>query len=456
MNQDQQFDKELRSKLENLESPAETGAWAAFEQRRAVKGLDPDMPSPVDKVVFNALGNLEMAYQPSEWNMMEARLDFEDRRRRRIWMTKLAEAAIFLLLVGYLQGLLQTPYAGKSTSPAASNEPIASKEKNTRAKRPAAHQLPSASLPSTSGTDAFWNTNILETPETLNNQYGLSETALQNQSAPNNLVSPFINSVANTGSAQMPSVLDPLPFLFSTDPIAFAFAPTALDLPDHIITKSPKQRNLYAGLSGSYDQNTVVSGNERRISNGYAFGATIGYKKGKWGIESGIAYQKKTFQPKKEIEIYGGNTANGFYGSFADKVDAEIVAIPVHATRELAHVGKTKISVASGATAHVAVNKSYSYKKVYYSGVSPQPSQNPPANAPSLSKEGKGLLENGAFNENFYLTADASIRIEHPIGKKMIAFVEPTVRRAISQKGIGPSDSRLHTLSFQAGVLTSL
>ena len=85
----------------------------------------------------------------------------------------------------------------------------------------------------------------------------------------------------------------------------------------------------------------VKSSGYSNASNGYGGGMTIGYRIGKWGAEAGLSYNRRHYVPKKVIEIYDGNTSNGFYGSFAKNVDADIVSVPVKVTRRIAQFGQS-------------------------------------------------------------------------------------------------------------------
>ncbi|MEO6759616.1 MAG: hypothetical protein ABIO24_09195, partial [Saprospiraceae bacterium] len=189
-------------------------------------------------------------------------------------------------------------------------------------------------------------------------------------------------------------------------------------------------------------------------TSGYGGGLLVGYRPGKWGVEAGLAFSQKQYTPHKQVEIYGGSLNQGYYGSYADRVDADIVSVPVKVTRRVARFGKTSVHAEAGMTASVAIDKTYRYKKTYYPGT--QPSGQPTLTKPTLRQDGQGVLEGGQFADNGYVTADLGFRIEHSVGKRLVAFVEPTYQFNVSGQGIGPKPAKINTIGIHAGVMASL
>ncbi|MBK9335198.1 MAG: hypothetical protein IPM98_00900 [Lewinellaceae bacterium] len=158
------------------------------------------------------------------------------------------------------------------------------------------------------------------------------------------------------------------------------------------------------------------------------------------------------------MKIYSGNITDGYYGSNLAEVDADLVTLPLKASRRIARFGKTTAHAVAGATAHLATQKNYDYGTFYFPPNTLPPNFLPdPNQAPQLRKPGQGIFEKGTLSSNLYATADVGIRIERPVGGgRYAAFVEPTYRQSLSGKGIGPKGEPINTLSIQAGVLTYL
>jgi hypothetical protein len=133
-----------------------------------------------------------------------------------------------------------------------------------------------------------------------------------------------------------------------------------------------------------------------------------------------------------------------------------MVSIPIKLTHRIAQFGQMTAQAVAGVSTHVALDKNYQYQSVYYPGQAP-PSANPdPNQQPQLRQKGVGLLENGSLRGNVYASADAGVRLEYPVNRRFVAFVEPLYRHAIGGKGVGPQPARINTLSVQAGVMATL
>ncbi len=461
---DTPFDKRLKASLDNLEVPYDPASWKALEQRLNAPFAE-EHPAPVDgvdKAVFRALDRLEASYQPAHWEMLAGRLNQAARVRRRLWIMKLSEAAIFLLLLANLNGFLHvttTPRVPLPQTPASRRL-----QAETPSKHPGNNGL--------AGTGRDGSGMAFANDGQTQSDYAL-RTSAQIPGGSNDFTSDplhFLSENTQGGSLVATVLLNPtetptpehwaslpdivkLPILLgnpleSSETRAFA-APVA-----QII--SPKQHRFYAATFASYDWNHVSSTDYVHRADGYGGGMAIGYRIGKWGVEAGLAYSRKQYEPKREEEIYKGNTQNGYYGSYAKTVDADIVSLPVKATRQVGRFGQLTAHATGGVTTNFVVDKSYQYASTYYPGAAPPDPNFSPGQQPQLRQKGRGLLENGSLNGNVYVSADAGVRLEHPVGRHFVAFVEPVYRHTIGGKGIGPSPAKISTFSVQAGVLATL
>jgi hypothetical protein len=211
---------------------------------------------------------------------------------------------------------------------------------------------------------------------------------------------------------------------------------------------------FYAGFSGHYEQNRLVQDEFKDQKTGYGGALVVGYRKGKWGVETGIQYSSKTYQPKRDMVEYLNNPFQGIAFYYNNEVNADVVSIPVKATRRVFKAGKTSGHVVAGVTGHFAASKRYQYDNVHYPppipvGPNPVPLGKIPAPA------GNGILENGGMTHNAYATADLGFRLERSLGSRYSAFIEPIYRQSLGG-GLGPVASRLNTTSVQAGILATL
>jgi len=450
----QKFDSTLKSALDKIEVPFDPGTWAALESR-----LD-TLPEPdaIDKQIRPALERIETAYDGGSWSMLANRMD-SIARVRRLRLTKLAEAAIFLLLLLNLSGFLGIIESVTNPVPAKkeASEPIA-KTQNLKSKK----QNPVKIIPSQTGNPE--DQSLAQQLVSL--VHGLAASLSSDAENEDK------NTAANIPQSTSPqaSVLDPSNFYQQSGVVKFPVGPTLpasaiqpvlfassnIIIPGIEYSNTLKSSRLYAASFGTFERNNLRDGTHTDKKNGFGGGVAIGFRKGNWGFEAGLSYSEKNYQPKRENVEYQNDPFNGISFYHIDRVDADVFSVPVKATRRMVKVGKTSAHAVAGVTANFATSKNYASKTVHYPPPIPQPNPNPNQNPSSALPNGKGLLENGGLPHNAYASADLGLRVEHVLGKRYTAFVEPIFRQSIGGGGLGPNSGRLNTFSLNAGVMASL
>jgi hypothetical protein len=453
---DQQFDKVLKDKLNAVEPPYDAGSWDLLAQKLDAP-LTPEYPesvADVDKAVYRPLQHLESPFEPAHWSAMEQRLNRERRKTGVLWL-KLAEAAIFVLAAAYIGGWLDEDAFLKA--PIRANGPVAFLYENgvERGALPVAVIQPTAAVRRSTGVVRV---ESLHEPELF--------TGAQHSGAGSILRDIFtspaderripVENTAFTRSQEAGSHAAQLPVAYPVFLQRERPALTARETADKITGVTQRRRHFYTLALVSAERNEAVAGSYTHLSSGYTAGYGVGYRQGRWGIEVGAQYANRNYDPKKSVVLFDGNTSGGYYGVNLRTVEADLLSIPVKAIRRVWKAGKTEVHAVAGATAHLALQKSYKYETIYFPG-------QPPSTLPVLSADqqdklrpkANGLLEGGRAAGNTYLTADAGIRVEYPISTRFTAFIEPTYRRAFGN-GIGPQASRINTMAVSAGVITTI
>jgi len=443
------FDSQLKSALENLEAPFDPTAWATFEQRLPAPAPTPE--DAVDQAVLRSLEQLEVPYQPAHWEQLNGQLKRIEQLRHRIYVSKSAELAILLLLL-LLAGAYGffgfEPYYRTAPDKApAQNMPMAESGKAKRHSN--ARDAANENIANDEGFFVPLDAAQRAGHQAIAQAGVVSENAL----TPLELASAVIHTYGQHGEATR-SVMLPFDPLSAKDFMTLSIADLLNPLKE-VTPKAPMANHFYAVTYASLDHNRVRIGAENRQGQGYGGGVMVGYRPGKWGVEAGIAFSQKNYTPLKEVDILADQANHGYYRSFAREVDADIVSATVKGTRRVARFGKTSVHATAGVTANVAVEKSYRYRKDFYNGMPPSGSAT--IQQTDLSqKTGQGMLEGGQFNDNAYVTADLGLRVERPLGKRLVAFVEPVYQHNISGQGIGPKPAKINTVGLHAGVMASL
>lgn len=454
MNMDsQKFDASLKSALQDLELPYDAGTWAALEAR-----LDA-LPAPdaIDQIVKPGLERVELPFEPSAWDKLAHKMD-QKVLVQRIRKTKALELAIFLLLLTNLNGFFGVvdSVSKPRTKPGQTTQPIAGIK--------SVKKSPGSSF-------SKINTNDSEGGGLLDNLLKLAHQGSE--------VSPTTMVVEPNGSNHQValensahderSLLDPSRFYSQSGPIHFVdptlmlvnkpkpilYATVRPDFHGFDAAKKSKKRHIYLASFANFDKNTVRESQHTNRSSNLGAGLALGYRKGKWGVETGLVYAQIDYQPKRQNVEYQNDPFTGISFYYVDEVQADVFTIPVKATRRLTKLGRTSAHIVAGVSAHLATSKAYSHETLHLPP--PVPVTNPnPAPPPSPNfPEGKGLLQNGGINRNLYASADLGIRVEHPIGKRYVAFVEPAYRQSLGES-FGPATARINSFSLQAGVMAHL
>ncbi|HLP93518.1 MAG TPA: hypothetical protein VK168_05750 [Saprospiraceae bacterium] len=437
-----QLDSTVKSALENLQMPYDPSSWDALESRLNA------MPAPdaIDQRMRPALERLEPAFDELSWHSLASKMDGLARARRVKWI-KATEAALILLLLMNVKSVFEAvdpthkaPVAPKIEN----NEPIASKSGKRKAQ---------TTLNPTATIQGNQTAEILAAVSQLFSNENTDQTPVQTSQIPGtdeNLAGLETNHVFSTNllaPASMAFLPASLRHIAAPQPVA-----AALNLPQVNKTGAGP---FYAGFAAQYDQNYLVQADHRDQKSGYGAALVVGYRKGKWGVETGVQYANKTYQPKRDLVEYENNPFQGISFYYNNEVNADVVSLPVKATRRVFKAGKTSGHVVAAVTGHFAASKSYQYNSVHYPPPVPIPNPNPVSESPIPAPPAKGILENGGMTYNAYATADIGFRLERAMGNRYSAFIEPVYRQSLGG-GLGPVASRLNTVSIQAGVLATL
>lgn len=446
----QNFDTKLKSALEQIEVPYDANTWAALEKRLdALPAAD-----ALDQLLRPSLERIETGYDAGSWFDLANKMDTLTRVRRLRW-SKAAEAAIFLLLLLNLKGFFGVVESVTKPAPAQNipTEPIAKSHQGKKprlqnAVSPVAQDQPVAASQSLADQVIAYVQNIAGNLSILpENTSDSPSEAVGAPIADNSSLLDPSKFYAQSGLVKFEEH-DVLP-ANPVSPVLFASSQSP-KLNCLQLAKTRKSSHFYAAAHASLDNNHLNNGTYLDKNPGYGGGVSAGYRKGKWGVEAGLQYSKKQYQPKPEEVVYQ-NDINGISFYNVNQVSADVVSVPVKVTRQIARFGKTSAHAVAGVTANYAAKKEYAIETKHYP---PAPTQNP-TQPPSPLPLGKGLFENGGMAHNAYATADLGIRVEQALGKRFVAYLEPAYRQSLGGS-LGPVASRLNTFSLQAGVMASL
>ncbi|MBK7476731.1 MAG: hypothetical protein IPI11_12235 [Haliscomenobacter sp.] len=484
------FDDIIRGKLNHLEAPYRPEHWNAFSREldkihTPAAGVNPH-DEWIDRQISQKITRVRVPGSPSSsWPLLEKRLQEQAQIRQRLLIYKTLEVSLLLLLlislwqwqpvwnqthfpIELLHGKRRhaeppaTQPAPNRSAPVASNEaafPQASADYSTeptltpqaaefssaagywaRSKqRDPALQAPVDKLPQTNIPNALAS---IEVPE--GSLKALDEQA---QAEP---------GIIREGIFSMPVIASPL------------FLPEALmegENEDSGIEyrTPPKRAFLNIAMLGGADYNRVMTppNYEFRIRGfdqytlGYGGGILLGMEYGRLEIGSGFVYSAKQYTPLPVIFIKG-NAQKGFVGEKLQRVQLNLVNLPVYVRYDAIKKDKWRAYVTGGASLQIAMEANYFISPPIT--LPPPATQTPVIESEIRSLTNSGLLEGGPFKENSYVTANLGFGVEHFVSERWSIFTQPTYHQSIGyfSNGLGPNRDRIHTLSLWTGIRVRL
>ncbi len=488
-------EREIKDALDNLEVPYNPASWEKLEARLNAPFTEekPAAVEEVDKLVRPKIERFEAVYDPAHWQIMADRLRLIAARRRQIASTKLLETALVLLFLGNLPTWLGLGRAEPQRIPISAGAPIAGVEEpdaegfirrtlEAKARQAAATAIdlndpaavgPDASLqPSPDGSLDI----IKESPVVPASEISITEEVV------NSLRDFFFTKKPAEEATKPPLPIAALgqPYgqvlgekqsafgkLAAVEPVETRmtevdgeFGPTFLPFEPSYIGK--KERRFKVGIFIAPQANLArtpaldpINPDIVQLKNGWAFGLNFSATRDRFGFETGLTYESKSLD--RNLTATSGSLEEGFTKTvLLQQQQYEIAGVPLRATMRIGQVRHVSFSARLGASACAIVQKnnvkdridSYSSGNNYVPGILALQRNN--------KQERRGLFEGGSLMENGFITADAAVRLERPIGRRLSLFVEPVFQHTVVPKGIGLRHDRLSTFSLQTGVTATL
>ncbi len=503
------LDDAMKGSLENLEGAAFVPMdWNMMESKldaaMSDAEIDPQMDDIyLDAIAYDHLKDMQPAYNHEHWEMMSARLDEEYAYRRKVFVTKLFEAAIVLLLVWTAFNYFPNKKSTTSPLPIASsgtdtnsnqnntndptdlneqslleNEFVASFEKtipsyNKDNQKKIAEDVvneipviivesnsinenPFASIP----TPPISDNKISETPF-LNNANSISLLDHKKQKA-NSL--PLEKTLALNEDEILKEKLivqiSPLPSLMNSFLEMDEFTTNHFSLDQIIRKKKLRTHEVFFSMYGSSDINFVDSdfynNNTRewdvyqRYRSGYGGGFALGFQLKRFLIETGISYNAVSYQQREEARIIG-SFARGYVEETWDDAELSMVQVPLNIQYSFLIKSKWRMYSLTGVSINMALQNNFNFQLEDQENTA---SRSISVNESEIASEAllyKGILEGGGLRENSYLTVNLGFGVERKFTYRWSLFLQPVYRRHFLIDGIGPNEDRIHSSSFRFG-----
>ncbi len=191
-----------------------------------------------------------------------------------------------------------------------------------------------------------------------------------------------------------------------------------------------------------------------RNSSGFHLGFLLseGAKRLETGF--GFIYAHKEYNAPA-VTFIQGSLRDGYTTEQLKKIQLNLLQIPVFTRFNIVHKENWRVYATMGATAQVTLSANY---YIVHPGFFPS----------SVTLTGKtnsvyqnleeGLMQGGMFMDNIHLSMDMGVGAERMISPRTSLFAQSSYQSFVGHvnKGIGPYNDRISTVSFQSGVRINL
>jgi hypothetical protein len=188
-------------------------------------------------------------------------------------------------------------------------------------------------------------------------------------------------------------------------------------------------------------------------------GISLGYKRGKLELSSGLVYNQKKYQTQLPPEVIrGGVVINTPERVILPKsVDLDMIQIPLSMSYSIMDFGRWNVYGAIGAELNAVSKINVQYYETPDASNAQKTVDLRNIAETDIPKYGEpfkiGLDKN---NNNFYFTSHASLGIEYKITPGVNAYLQPNYEKHFGKIGIGSRNDNINTLSLHAGLKMKL
>ena len=496
--EDAAFDQSIRTQLEPMEVEFNQGDWSAFESQLDAEINTPELEDVTfDGIVYENLSDLRIPYNHAHWTLMSNRLDEEFSLRRKLYKYKVAEITLMLLAIFTLLQFL--PFKKKQVAISTEQSTIVESNHFFAEANNTIEEKKGIDLTPATVTDANnINSSLVKNKDLTKTQQAIQSSTITNKNVSTSVEMPQTNTINNVESknetplVDLPNLEDNLPkanaiqstdtpnnkaadvySLNAIDPYptfeSSEMYPLAYDRPFESLFCSTCDKKIPAkvriGMFISTDLNKIVTPKQLSLTTktdgysqysiDYGAGISLGLKYQKWEIETGVSYAHMVYQP--EITRFTAGTFIGGYQSAGfDRVNLDILKVPVNLLYNINNIGKWHLYAMGGASVNLVVIDHYNVTTTPVGTPSPRPSSSN-TRSPNIPETSKydGLFEGGNLVDNRFYTANIGLGLERYLTPRWSVFVQPVYQYQFIKDGIGPNNDRFHTMSIQLGAKSS-
>jgi hypothetical protein len=209
-----------------------------------------------------------------------------------------------------------------------------------------------------------------------------------------------------------------------------------------------------------YTFKNVLKGATSVATGNKGMGFSVGYKKGRIELESGLSFKHKEYVPA-EFELLTGNSSNYSTVVTPDLVKLNVLSVPLNLNYSFVQSNHLNFYGSFGAATNFATGINAIYPEKYAAeklnaNLAQANSYLSQSNGEvDVATYSKGMFDDFKFKENYYFTAQASLGLEYKMSQFTSLFLQTGYEQHIFQAGIGSRNDRISSFNLQAGAKLS-
>ena len=483
------FDALISSKLENLGATVRQPNWDRMSEALDSAGIS---DKAFDREVKTKINYINPVYQASHWELLATRLRKEKAIKECLFKNKVAELTLLLLLLlnfnQYFPNFptIATPSVQEQIVPFKTVEPLSQPVEAVPINPPAKEQSVPTIKKATVPVQPIASTTLNTVPKKPANT---SITDNQLYIVPTRLTALGIDIKGastqpvrqettfgidgKTGlTITVPEMTRHLAYVGLKNSIFLealpSLAPASLATATIVPLDCEKCKKYriparfrfgmisHIGLTGaerSSDQFLGI-GSLTQKGAGYGSGFSLGFKYGRYEIETGLLYSAKTYHPNI-VDTYG--TLGAYKEKRFNAINLQVLQVPINLRHNYAVLGNGKwhLYAQTGMAMNIILRAQYDIPE------RPQPTSRwIPTDVAATSRLNRidfneGILGGDSLKDNTFFTFNIGAGADYYLSPRWSIFMQPDVHYHFSQTRIGPTKDRIHSISLSFGVRTS-
>ena len=513
-------DEHLKETLSTYKPNSEVAGWERIEASLNAKDQE------FDENVRKKINHYEPAYDPHSWSLFLKQLSSNKLLRAKLIALKVAESLALLLLILTVVNISRQGKFPFTTQPAQEKQPYHTTDKSlqdkaynvdeentteilsTQMSSPIAEASSTTVDKNSSASSGKQATSIAEHAAVELNDFPLAGTAT-NEAFNNKVEQIEIISLAEstehitTVNTSPPVVVAEAPIAVVTETTdivpqesgqqdltalpfnetyiteALALNPTSISahasqtIPLAKLVRAKTKNYLEFGMMAQVDYNQLKMPEDRLnsfsttfvfplqgiTSPGYGGGFTLALGHPRWALETGLVYSAKTFKPGRKLTI--GDEFNNGNVEF-EAMRLQLVSVPLQFRYRFEPKGRLKAYAMAGFTMHVIVQSDIDMMVKYHfaslaAGENPN---NNPATAQTIHETrriSEDIKDGAPFSTKSFMSANLGLGLEYVLRENKTLFLQSAYQYQIPNLRFSNHNGKhILSLSLQAGVRTPL